>query len=512
MGHDPQLREIESPRLDSWKEIASFLHRDARTVRRWERERHLPVHRVPGGERSGVFAYVAELERWLHASAPASSPAEAPNLVEGGSEEESPACDPSTPSALSAFHSLNSADAGLAAHATPMPDRAPISGGMAGVSASSRRWHYQTLSLVVLLTMAIGISAGVIRYRETKAVKTAAHHPNPEAQDLYLRGRYYWNLRTEAGLNCALDLFTQSIVNDPHYAEAYAGLADSYLLLRQYGHMPDAEAYPRAFAAARQAIALDDSSPEAHRSLAFILRFWSWDMAAAEKEYRRAIELNPNDSQSHHWYATALLSSNRYREALTQIDIARRLEPQSVSVLADRGLILSMMDGHAGMQALKQAEEAQPAFPSTHTYLAADYLRAEDYNHFLAESRTAAELSHNAEMVALLDAAARTLASRGPKAMLREIAANSAPLADRGTASAYTTARYFGLAGQPREAMRYLRLACDRREAGFLNVDEDPAFTQLRSSAEYNLLIARRDVALGDGKQPIARLDAPGLP
>jgi hypothetical protein len=140
--------------------------------------------------------------------------------------------------------------------------------------------HYRALALVVLLTAAAGISAAVVHYREHKPVAAIPHKPSAEAQDLYLRGRYYWNLRTEDGLNCAVDLFTQSIVNDPHYAAAYAGLADAYLLLRQYGHMPDTEAYPRALAAALQAIALDDSSPEAHRSLAFILRFWDWDIAA----------------------------------------------------------------------------------------------------------------------------------------------------------------------------------------------------------------------------------------
>jgi Tfp pilus assembly protein PilF len=532
MGHDPQLRDIESPRLDSWKEIASFLHRDARTVRRWERERRLPVHRVPGGERSGVFAYVAELESWLHDSTPASGSSTGSGASEKAADAAAaPAIDTAAESSsvasqdevfgsggaapgtrmasFSAFRSLNSADAGFAAESMARAAE-DIGARHAPLPLPSR--HYQAISLLLLLTAAIGISAAVVRYQETRPVKTAAHRPNAEAQELYLRGRYYWNLRTEEGLNSALDLFTQSIVNDPHYAGAYAGLADAYLLLRQYGHMPNAEAYPRALAAARQAIALDDSSPEAHRSLAFILRFWNWDMTAAEKEYRRAIELNPNDSQSHHWYATALLSSNRYREALTEIDIARRLEPQSVSVLADRGLILSMMDLRQGEAALRQTEEVQPGFASTHVYLAEDYLRAEDYDNFLAESRVAAGLSHNAAIVAVLDAAGKTLSARGPEAMLREIAAKSAPLADHGAAPAYTTARYFGLAGEPREAMRYLRLASDHREPDFLNVEDDPAFKQLRASAELKTLISRRDVLTGGGKQPIARLDAPELP
>lgn len=517
MGHDTQLREIESPRLDSWKEIASFLHRDARTVRRWERERRLPVHRVPGGERSGVFAYVSELESWLHSSSTVADvaiveeskddAAEVDALQDSGAEDTAQESQQAVP--LSAFQSLNSVETAFAALA---PAEGAVSSPYSAAThaqISSRIRSYQAISLVLLLTVAIGISAGVIHYREHKAVKTAVHHPNAEAQDLYLRGRYYWNLRTEDGLNSAVDLFTQSIVNDPHYAEAYAGLADAYLLLRQYGHMSNAEAYPRALAAAKQAIALDDASPDAHRSIAFILRFWNWDMTAAEKEYKRAIELNPNDSLSHHWYATALLASNRYPEALAQIDMARRLEPQSVSVMADRGLILSEMDPGAGMLALQQAVDAQPSFPSTHLYLAEADLKLGKYGDFLTESRSAAELSHNAPLIAVLEAAEKTLATKGPKPMLRQLAGDFGPLAQRGTVPAYTTARLYGLADEPGQAMRYLRMSYDHHEPNFLNVADDQAFAQLRSSAEYNSLIARRDVALGSTKEPIARLDTP---
>ena len=538
MGHDPQLRETESPRLDSWKEIASFLHRDARTVRRWERERKLPVHRVPGGERSGVFAYVNELESWLHTSVPAADTLLAARTIPSGKSvpgteaeaEDSEAeifeesvhmvassemelTDASETQPISAFQSLNRFETKFAASTPAIECDAgtePI-GSFAASQIRSQILPYQVISFLLLVMVGIGIAAGVVHYRGHRVVKAAIHRPNPEAQELYLRGRYYWNERTEEGLNRAVDLFTQSIVNDPQYAEAYAGLADAYLLLRQYGHMPDTEAYPRALAAARQAIALDDSSPDAHRSIAFVLRFWSWDMTSAEKEYRRAIELSPNDSLSHHWYATALLSSNRFREAMTEIDIARRLEPQSVSVLADRGLILSMMDAPAGAIALKQVEDAQPSFPSPHRYLAGAYLQMEDYENFLAESRAAAGLSHNAAMIAILDTAQKTLGIKGPKAMLRQLAGDFAPLADRGAVAAYGTARLFGLAGEPGQAMRYLRLACEHREPGFLNVDEDRAFSLLRSSGEYNTLISRRDVSHGISKQPIARLDAPEL-
>ena len=536
MGHDPQLRDIESKRLDSWKEIASFLHRDARTVRRWERERGLPVHRVPGGERSGVFAYVGELQGWLHtaepvidslavespltspdgyASAPSAGPAE---LSAGG---DSFAVSSETPA--SAIHSLNTFETTFVADATPIQNHvcssetafyssARTSPGDLVPAGSRSHWRpYQAAAMLLLLTAAVGISAAVVQYQEHKQVKMVAHQPSTEAQDLYLRGRYYWNLRTEDGLNCAVDLFTQSIVNDPHYAAAYAGLADSYLLLRQYGHMPNSEAFPRALAAARQAIALDDSSPEAHRSLAFILRFWNWDMAAAEPEYHRAIALNPNDSQSHHWYATALLSSGRTREALAEIDIARRLEPQSVSVLADRGLIISLIDVHAGITALQQVEQANPDFVSTHRYLADAYLQTGEFSNSLKESRSAAELAHDSVALPIYTRAEKTLASRGAKPMLREIAETWAPLADSGSFPAFNTARFFGLAGDTSQTIHYLRLARERRDPGFLNVENDSSFASLRSTPEYLNVVAHRESDTGGSKQPIARLDAPEL-
>jgi tetratricopeptide (TPR) repeat protein len=538
MGHAPQLRDLGTTRLDSWKEIANFLRRDARTVRRWERERQLPVHRVPGGERSGVFAYVSELESWLNASGPVPevptagvSGVKTIALVTGrfaGEPEETAADATSAPvqitevpahmaadleifpnmgsaAELSPLHMLNTSEAGLPT-AVPYPFKERRRAGPGVVSraagpietiiqAPPRSFRFGIIAAVLLIGLAAGAVMGVMRYRSLHAAPPA-HQPTREAQDLYLQGRYYWNLRTESGLNTAVDLFTQAIVNDPQYAPAYAGLADSYLLLRQYGHMPNTEAFSRALAAARQAVALDDSSPEAHRSLAFILRFWNWDMPKAEKEYQRAIALKPNDSQSHHWYATSLLSSGRYADALTQIDIARSLEPQSVSVLADRGLILSLANPtnpQVGVAALKQVETIRPDFASTHTYLSGIYLGMGDYENFLLESRLAAQATNDTATLAVLDQAQTTFSAKGATPMLRVLAAGLAPMASRGSIPAYTVARYFGLAGDSDQAMRYLKLSFDRRESSFLSVDRDPAFEPLRSLGEYRALLSRRN-------------------
>jgi tetratricopeptide (TPR) repeat protein len=226
-------------------------------------------------------------------------------------------------------------------------------------------------------------------------------------------------------------------------------------------------------------------------------------MAAAEKEYLRAIELDPKNSQSHHWYATALLSAGRLKEALAQIDLARALEPQSVSVLADRGLILSSEDPERGAEALRQVAQSQPEFASAHTYLSRTYLDQGDYARFLSESRTAATLSNESDKIAILDQARKDLASRDPVFMLRNLAASYARLADGGHVSAYSVAQLFGVAGDSGPAIHYLQIACDRREPGFLSLQSDPAFRQVRTAPGYLALLARKD------SMPIARLDRP---
>src|SRR5260370_371914 len=223
-------------RLDSWKEIATFFDRDERTVKRWEKERSLPVHRLPGGSRARVFAFTEELERWM--KSPESAAAE--EVASTG-----PAAD----------------DA-----ATPSGARPDVSPPMVRSSKSWIAW-----ACLVLVAL-----AGVIGWRlyeghaASIAPVKASTHVNPEAEELYLQGRYYWNRRTPTDLTKAVDYFTQAIVRDPSYAQPYVGLADCYNLLREFSAMPPEEAYPRALAAAKKAVELDGNSAEAHASLAFV--------------------------------------------------------------------------------------------------------------------------------------------------------------------------------------------------------------------------------------------------
>ena len=172
------------------------------------------------------------------------------------------------------------------------------------------------------------------------APRQASYSPKTsEAYDLYLRGRYFWNQRTVEGFHRAIEYFQQSISKDANNARAYAGLADAYTLLTSYSGVPPTELMPKARDAALKALKLDESLSEAHTSLALIVENYDWDWQTAEKEYRRAIELNPNNATAHHWYAEYLTWLGRFDEALGESERARQLDPLSLVIAIDNGQI-----------------------------------------------------------------------------------------------------------------------------------------------------------------------------
>ncbi len=161
-----------------------------------------------------------------------------------------------------------------------------------------------------------------------------------EAYDLYLKGLYFWNERSIPGFQQAIAYFQQAIAKDPDYAPAYAGLANSYTLLPGYSLTPPSKYIPKARAAALRALEIDNDLPEAHVALALILENYDWEWDAAEKEYRRAIELNPNYATAHQWYAELLMWRGRFDEAFRESEYARTLDPLSLIIATDHGSIL----------------------------------------------------------------------------------------------------------------------------------------------------------------------------
>jgi len=454
------LHENPERRLDSWKEIASFLSRDERTVRRWEKEHALPVHRIPGGAKGRVFAYEIELRQWLMVSQAVNA-----EIHSRESQGENPVQGKPVKTG-SHLHSVEKLAGALAA-----------CGILISVLVFYRSGHRSALHASVATNTVVRGSLG---------------SSNSEAEDLYLEGRYFWTKRTPDDLTRAVDYFTQAIVRDPGYAKAYAGLADSYNLLREYSAMPDSEAYPRALAAATKAVELDDNLAEAHISLAFVTFFWKWDAAGAEREFKRALILNPNDARAHHWYASFLLTSGRIPEALAQIETARRLDPSSVSILADKGVMLHVAgQTDKAMALLKQIQGREPSFASTHRYLSQIYFDLQDYDKYLTEWEKTALLTRDQQELILVMAAKDGFAKAGRVEMLENALRIQKQFYEKGSVPAYAVAVTCARLGKKQEAFQYLETALDKRENYLLYLATDTAFKNLRDEPEYRTLTER---------------------
>ena len=219
---------------------------------------------------------------------------------------------------------------------------------------------------------------------------------NPQAYESFLKGRYFWNKRTTDGLKAALAYFNQAIEEDPKYAQAYSGLADTYALLVdwQYVAMTPNEAFPKAKAAAIKALELDSALGEAHNSLAFCLDAFEWDFDSAGKEFQRAIELNPGYATAHHWYAWHLSVLGRYDEAIAEMRKAQNLDPLSLIINADLAeLLLIARSYDDSIRQSRKTIEMDSNFALAHNQLGLAYLQKQMHEEAIAELQKAVRLS-----------------------------------------------------------------------------------------------------------------------
>jgi len=201
----------------------------------------------------------------------------------------------------------------------------------------------------------------------TEPASRTSSSPTYEAYDLYLKGQFFWNKRTPQGFRQAVDYFQQAATKDPTYARAYAGLANSYALMGGYSGEPQAEFISKARSAALRALELDENLAEAHTALALIVQNYDWDWETAEKEYRRAIELNPNYATAHHWYAEHLAYLGHFDEALRESERARELDPLSLIIATDNGAILYFSRQYdRAIEKLRAVLEVDPNFTHAH--------------------------------------------------------------------------------------------------------------------------------------------------
>ncbi len=325
--------------------------------------------------------------------------------------------------------------------------------------------------------------------REQAALKSV-RVVNPEAYESYLKGRYFWNKRTADGLKVGLAYFNQAVEEDPNYAQAYSGLADTYALLGdwQYAVMTPAQAYPKAKAAALKAVELDKTLGEAHNSLAFVLDGFDWDLDSGGKEFRRAIELNPGYATAHHWYAWHLGLLGRYDEAIAEMRKAESLDPLSLIINADLAELLVIAHSYdESMRQSRKTIEMDPNFAMAHNQLAQAYLQQHMYEQAVVELQKAVQLSAGSPTCIANLARAYALSGRRSEAvkLLSELKTSSTP----GFSHASEIAAIYVSLGDKDEAMNWLEKGyAERFNPGVLI---RPGFDPLRSDPRFRELVHR---------------------
>jgi TolB-like protein/DNA-binding winged helix-turn-helix (wHTH) protein/Tfp pilus assembly protein PilF len=345
-----------------------------------------------------------------------------------------------------------------------------------------------TLALQNRVASAIADQIRINLTPQEQAALKSAKAVNPEAYESYLKGRYFWNKRTADGLKAALAYFKQAIEEDPRYAKAYSGLADTYALLGdwQYAVMPPQEAFPKAKAAAIKALELDSSLSEAHTSLGYSLRAFDWDFDSAGKEFQRAIELNPGYATAHHWNAINLGLLGQPKEALMEMRKAETLDPLSLIINADLAEFLLLT--HSYDESVEQGRkiiELDSTFAIGHKQLGDAYLLKQMDKEAVAELEEAVRLSGGSP-ICIADLARAYVASgkmNEAVKLLNDLKKSS----NTSFTNAPHIAMIYASMGDNDQAMHWVERAYEERfnpsillRSGFDPLRSDPRFEKLK--------------------------------
>jgi eukaryotic-like serine/threonine-protein kinase len=314
---------------------------------------------------------------------------------------------------------------------------------------------------------------------------------NAEAYQFYLRGRYFWNKRTSDGIKQAIEHFQQSVERDPNFALGYVGLADSYTGLTFYNFAAPHEAMPKAKESAIKALTLDDTLAEAHATLAHILINYDWNSSAAEKEFKRSIELNPEYATAHQWYAIHFLTATgRLEEAVQEMKKALELDPASLVMNTFMGATLSYTGRYdEAIDQCRKTIQMDPNFAVAHWHLGLAYEQKQLLDKAIEEFRKAISLSGGSPLMkaALARAYAKAQKTHEANEMLNELN----ELAKRQYASAYELATIYVALGNNEEAFQLLAKAYAEHSFHLVNLNVSPHFKSVRSDPRFQDLVQR---------------------
>ncbi len=419
MADDTQER-----RLNGWKAIATYLDRDESTAKRWEITRGLPVRRLPGSTNASVYAYPSELTQWLKVPTRTSAPELAP---------------------------------------LPAP---PI------------RLHRRILIAAAVVAPILVATAASSQFR------TAVEKPrDPTAAEHYFEGMHAVSARTAGGIATAAADFKEVIRIDPGFAPAHVGLSDCYNLAREFGAMPDREAYPLAEQEAKIALALDPRSAGAYRGLAFVTFWFRRDAPTAEAQFRQSLAISPNDPRTHHWYANMLSMLGRYGEAQQEIDAARSLDPESTAIQADRAQILAqvgkIVEARSELARLAALDPRTSGPPEWGAKLA---LLAHDGPAYVTLAETAARLRSSDDEMALATAAHAGLVANGWPGLLSAMTAETDRQFAAGHLGNYARAQLAAVRGDIPAAAALLRKSLQATDPLAVGILGDAALANVRKA------------------------------
>ncbi len=544
-------------RLDSWKEIASFLRRDVRTVQRWEKKEGLPVYRHLHDKLGSIYAYRNELTEWFNARqqsgvALAKHDAGAEkiklavlpfgNLV--GAAEDAYFGDGLTEEMTTQITRLKSPQLAVIARTTAEHyntssksleqmrkelgvgyalegkvrrggNRVRITAQLIQLKDQTQLWaetYERDLSDVLsvqaeiaeaiarAINLALNLSDRGIATTESAAEKAA--RVQPSAYDAYLKARYNLHQMTPSAIRKSIEDFERAVHLDANYAPAYAGLASAYALLATapFDLLPPHEAMPRAEKAARRSLELDNSFAEAHTALALVNHHYHWDWKAAETEYQRAIELNPDHGDTHLWYSWLLLALGRRDDAFDEIEqtmsIVQETDPRRlVTVHTTRAAAYYFgREYQRAVEECEKAEQLDPGYFMLHFIAGRAHMRLNNYARAIKHLKAAIGAGEMPLMEAALGLA---YAVSGKKGLTQKLAEQFKDAAKK----RYIPPTYFGMLfaglGDRDKALEWLEKAYQERADGLTWLAVEPMMDDIRSDPRFQELVRKIGLPAG---------------
>ncbi len=547
-------------RLDSWKEIAAYLKRDVRTVRRWEKTQNLPIHRHAYLKRGLVYAYKPEIDEWWNNGLEPrgeGSAASRSRSSQGGRATrrimlavlpfENLSSDPEqdyfsdglTEELITQLGGLHPEGLGIIARTSVMgyrSTRKPIKQigrelGVDYVLEGSVRKSGERVRITVqlievadqthmwadsydrcltdILTLQSEVAQALsqrIWVKLTPQEQARLERPrgaDPQAYDAYLRGRFHWHKLSQQHNETALEYFDRALERDPNYALAYVGIAGVWLVRGDSGVVPSREAFPRVRAAITKAMELDDTLTEVQEITGNFRFLYEWDWCGAEAAFQRAIAFNPNHADVRLFYADLLISTGRPEEWKEQIQRALELDPFNFFLQCFLGWHLMYLRRYEeAIAQLQKSLQSEPNFPSAHMGLWGAFYRTRKYDEALKEAKTFFAAIGDSEVG---EALGRGHAKASyAKAMCRT-AEVLAARAERTYVPSIRIARLYAHGGEKDRALDSLEKAYEHREPPLVHLNVGWDWDSLRQTPRFRDLLHRmnfpqsRDVSKMDG-------------